>query len=201
MILLERLKKLREQKQLTQQQMADILEISKSAYIKYERGEREPRIAQIEKIADVLNVSLSYLLDINCNEPRREVHLGNAALNEILCNPLFFEKFGNDSKVIEGIAHSYVSHILALYYGETDLFYMELMLVEKFEKMYDMGKLVLTTENPNLEDYKRCLNVTQTFRKLMEEFLDLLHNPDFYRERDHFLKDIRSYKLPKPLDE
>ena len=50
MILLERLKKLREQKQLTQQQMADILEISKSAYIKYERGEREPRIADRKSV-------------------------------------------------------------------------------------------------------------------------------------------------------
>ena len=51
MALPDRLKNLREQKHLTQQQMADILEISKSAYIKYERGEREPRLAQIEKIA------------------------------------------------------------------------------------------------------------------------------------------------------
>lgn len=97
MILADRLKTLREQKRLTQQEMANILEISKSAYIKYERGEREPRIAQIEKIADVLNVSLGYLLG-NSDEPRREVNLGNAALNEIICNPLFLIGLGRKGK-------------------------------------------------------------------------------------------------------
>lgn len=201
MTLQDRLKDLREQKHLTQQQMADILEISKSAYIKYERGEREPRLAQIEKIADVLNVSLGYLLNIDCSEPRREVSLGNAALNEILFNPRFFEKFGADCQAIENITYSYVSHILVLYYGNLDLLYMELMLVEKFEKIYDAGELFLTKDNPSPGDYKLHSNSNQVFRKLMEEFLELLHDPDFYSERDHFIEKIRSYTLPHPWSE
>lgn len=201
MALPDRLKDLREQKHLTQQQMADILEISKSAYIKYERGEREPRLAQIEKIADVLNVSLGYLLNVDCSEPRREVSLGNAALNEILFNPRFFEKFGKDSQVIESITYSYVSHILALYYGNIDLLYMELMLVEKFEKIYDTGAVFLTTDKPDPENYKLHSNSNLTFRKLMEEFLELLNDPDFYSEQGHFIERIQSYKLPLPRNE
>lgn len=196
MALPDRLKDLREQKHLTQQQMADILEISKSAYIKYERGEREPRLAQIEKIADVLNVSLGYLLNVDCSEPRREVNLGNAALNEILFNPRFFEKFGKDSQAIENITYSYVSHILALYYGNIDLLYMELMLVEKFEKIYDTGAVLLTTDNPDLGNYKIHSNSNLAFRKLMEEFLALLNDPDFYSKQDHLIERIRSYNLP-----
>ncbi len=196
-----RLKDLREQKHLTQQQMADILEISKSAYIKYERGEREPRLAQIEKIADVLNVSLGYLLNVDCSEPRREVNLGNAALNEVLFNPRFFERFGADSQEIENITYSYVSHILALYYGNVDLLYMELMLVEKFEKIYDTGAVFLTSDNPGSGNYKPYSNSNLAFRKLMEEFLELLNNPDFYSEQNHFIENIRSYKLPLPWNE
>lgn len=201
MALPDRLKDLREQKHLTQQQMADILEISKSAYIKYERGEREPRLAQIEKIADVLNVSLGYLLNVDCSEPRREVNLGNAALNEILFNPRFFEKFGKDSQAIENITYSYVSHILALYYGNIDLLYMELMLVEKFEKIYDTGAVLLTTDNPDLGNYKIHSNSNLAFRKLMEEFLALLNDPDFYSKQDHLIERIRSYNLPLPWNE
>lgn len=201
MALQDRLKDLREQKHLTQQQMADILEISKSAYIKYERGEREPRLAQIEKIADVLNVSLGYLLNVDCSEPRREVNLGNAALNEILLNPRFFEKFGKDSQAIENITYSYVSHILALYYGNIDLLYMELMLVEKFEKIYDTGAVLLTTDNPDLGNYKLHSNSNLAFRKLMEEFLALLNDPDFYSKQDHLIERIRSYNLPLPWNE
>lgn len=201
MALPDRLKDLREQKHLTQQQMADILEISKSAYIKYERGEREPRLAQIEKIADVLNVSLGYLLNVDCSEPRREVNLGNAALNEILFNPRFFEKFGKDSQAIENMTYSYVSHILALYYGNIDLLYMELMLVEKFEKIYDTGAVLLTTDNPDLGNYRIHSNSNLAFRKLMEEFLALLNDPDFYSKQDHLIERIRSYNLPLPWNE
>ncbi len=197
----DRLKGLREQKHLTQQQMADILEISKSAYIKYERGEREPRLAQIEKIADVLNVSLGYLLNGDCVEPRREVNLGNAALNDILFNPRFFERFGKDSQAIENITYSYLSHILALYYGNIDLLYMELMLVEKLEKIYDTGAMVLTADNSNLENYKLHSNSNLTFRKLMEEFLELLNDPDFYNKHDYLIERVRSYKLPLPWNE
>lgn len=197
MILADRLKTLREQKRLTQQEMANILEISKSAYIKYERGEREPRIAQIEKIADVLNVSLGYLLG-NSDEPRREVNLGNAALNEIICNPLFFDRFGKEGQAIKNITYSYISHILTLYYGEIDLLYMELMLVEKFEKIYDSGKLFFQTDDLSLKGYKQHLSSNQSFRKLMEEFLDLLNNPNFYDKQNHFAERIQTYMLPYP---
>ncbi len=57
----ERLRSLREGKGLTQQQLADALEISKSSVNMYERGEREPGFETLEAIAGVFNVDMNYL--------------------------------------------------------------------------------------------------------------------------------------------
>ena len=57
----ERLRSLRRGKGLTQQQLADILEISKSSVNMYERGEREPGFETLESIASVFNVDMNYL--------------------------------------------------------------------------------------------------------------------------------------------
>lgn len=57
-----RLKQLRIERGLTQQQLADILNISKSSINMYERGEREPGFETLEAIADVFNVDMNFLL-------------------------------------------------------------------------------------------------------------------------------------------
>ncbi|MCH5195906.1 MAG: helix-turn-helix domain-containing protein [Oscillospiraceae bacterium] len=56
-----RLRELRNSRDLTQQNLADCLNISKSSVNMYERGEREPGIALLESIADFFNVDLDYL--------------------------------------------------------------------------------------------------------------------------------------------
>lgn len=58
----ERLKALRTSKQLSQMELAKQLKTSKSSINMYERGEREPGIETLEKIADYFNVDLDYLL-------------------------------------------------------------------------------------------------------------------------------------------
>ena len=58
----DRLKQLRKEKELTQQGLADRLEISKSSVNMYERGEREPGIQTLEAIADLFNVDMDYLI-------------------------------------------------------------------------------------------------------------------------------------------
>lgn len=57
-----RLRDCRKEKELTQQKMADILEISLNAYQKYEQNERFPTPENLVKIADTFGVSLDYLL-------------------------------------------------------------------------------------------------------------------------------------------
>ena len=47
---------------LTQQKMADLLNISLNAYQKYEQAERSPSLECLVSIADILDVSVDYLL-------------------------------------------------------------------------------------------------------------------------------------------
>ena len=58
----ERLKKLRKQAQLTQVDVAKKLGISQPAYASWEHGVKKPTQENLVKIAQVLNVSVDYLV-------------------------------------------------------------------------------------------------------------------------------------------
>lgn len=58
----QRLRKLRERKQISRRVLADFCELSKSAVARYEKGEREPAASTICRIADYFEVSADYLL-------------------------------------------------------------------------------------------------------------------------------------------
>lgn len=57
----KRLREMRMERKLTQQNMADKLNLSLNAYQKYEQGERSPSFECLVSIADILDVSLDYL--------------------------------------------------------------------------------------------------------------------------------------------
>ena len=57
-----RIRDLREDKDLTQQQIAEYLVCDQSLYSKYERGERELLLEYAAKLADFYGVSVDYLL-------------------------------------------------------------------------------------------------------------------------------------------
>ena len=56
------LKTLRKQHGLTQQQLADMLQVSKSRINMYERGEREPNFEMLHSLGEFFNVDMNYLL-------------------------------------------------------------------------------------------------------------------------------------------
>lgn len=58
----ERLKQLRDEKELMQKQVASYLNISTSAYGFYEQGKRTPTPEVLSKLSDLFNVSVDYLL-------------------------------------------------------------------------------------------------------------------------------------------
>lgn len=57
----ERLKKARKTAGISQEEIAEKLDIGYSTYRRYEQGGTEPTISDAARIADYLNVSLDYL--------------------------------------------------------------------------------------------------------------------------------------------
>lgn len=67
----KRLREMRVRLALTQQNMADYLNLSLNAYQKYEQGTREPSFETLVMIADIFNTSTDYLL---CRDKFLEEH-------------------------------------------------------------------------------------------------------------------------------
>ena len=75
----ERLKNLRKQAHLTQVDVAEKLGISQPAYASWERGLKKPTQENLVKIAQILNVSIDYLVG-NSDENLKEDELDNVEL-------------------------------------------------------------------------------------------------------------------------
>jgi len=60
----ERLKELREDSDLTQAQLAEILGCTRRQYIRYEKGEQEMPVSRLRTLCDELGVSADYLLGL-----------------------------------------------------------------------------------------------------------------------------------------
>lgn len=58
----DRLRRLRINKKMSQQEMADILGITRQGYGKYESNKSEPSFEMLEVIADFFGVTIDYLL-------------------------------------------------------------------------------------------------------------------------------------------
>ena len=60
-VLFERIRKLRTENGLTQQQVADALGLNCVTYLRYEKGQRQMPLELLPKIADLFDVSLDFL--------------------------------------------------------------------------------------------------------------------------------------------
>lgn len=74
----EQLKKARMEIGYTQQQIADLMGITKSTYCGYETGKRQPDVLKIKQLASILNTSGDVLLETNFinkenNSPKSEI--------------------------------------------------------------------------------------------------------------------------------
>lgn len=96
----ENLKILRERKQLTQQQLADKLDISRSTVGMYENGSREPDFETLELIADFFNVNMDRLIgNLNPTDKRIIPVLGYVRAGlpiEAVENILDYEEISED---------------------------------------------------------------------------------------------------------
>ena len=74
----EQLKKARLNMNYTQQQVADLMGITKSTYCGYETGKRQPDVAKLKQLARILNTSGDVLLETGFEpEPSFEMRSPN----------------------------------------------------------------------------------------------------------------------------
>lgn len=57
-----KLKELRKEHKLTQEQISILLNVKQNTYSQYENGVREPDIDNLIKLADIFKVSIDYLV-------------------------------------------------------------------------------------------------------------------------------------------
>ena len=74
-MLQDRLRELRTQKHLTQEQVADKLGITRPAYTAYEAGKRQPDYSSLRQLADLYGVTTDYLLGQN-DTPKHDKNWG-----------------------------------------------------------------------------------------------------------------------------
>ena len=90
----EKIRLIREAKGLTQEQVAEKLEIAPSTYGDIERGENDPKLSKLQKIAEALEIKLSELFElnekgtlnmINCSDfdKKNKVYIGSSSAVEL----------------------------------------------------------------------------------------------------------------------
>lgn len=83
----ERIKQARIQAGLTQEQLAELLNLSRGTVARYELGEIEPKLQNLAAIARVLQVSSDYLMGLEYQSIQTEEPLSGqaiVALNEFI---------------------------------------------------------------------------------------------------------------------
>lgn len=104
------IKKIRKEKNISQKDMAKKLNMPSSTYSNYENNNREPNAATLKKIAAILDVDLSDLLNINnsVNEASEKYLSDNINTIEVIENliklcefKINFNKLSNDDTELE----------------------------------------------------------------------------------------------------
>lgn len=92
----DRLKELRQEKRLIQDELAKKLNISRNTITRYENGTRQPNINTVKKIAELFDVSTDYLLGIS----DRRYNFENVSLIEL--SDEYFKKIRETPKFYLG---------------------------------------------------------------------------------------------------
>lgn len=141
----EHLKRLREDKGLTQAQVAESIEIAKNTYIGYEKGTREPRLSELKKMADLFHVEIGEL----CLEAQRAGLSGWLKMTLKRADGL---KAKQKAALLE-VVHGYIANCeIARISGEGE--WVQRMEDEEIEKMVtEEAKIELILEEQ--EDFER----------------------------------------------
>ena len=106
MLIGKRIKDMRIEKGLSQQELGDLLGVTKVSVCGYENGTRTPSLDTFNLLAEVFNTTTDYLLgrEIVVRDTDSEEYLGNISkddldiINELKNNTKLYEQFIQDSK-------------------------------------------------------------------------------------------------------
>ena len=207
-----RLKELRLSKGFTQTDMAHICGVSKSSYVKYERGERQPRYDILSEIADYFKVSLDYLLG-KSNEKNVHMSLFRASVNRI--NDDLFKEFGNLSESVKGLVAKHTASLnIVSELSEVDLLYMMNSIQEDLWQIYFSGLSLFLEDYGDSEDVNLTIEIymrqnisemlakfnnnIKTLRERIDKYIAVLSDPVFYNsKKPYFETDIKKYSMSK----
>lgn len=134
------IRQLRKERSITQEQMADALDISRPTYIAIESGDKDPTVSELEKIAAILGVPLIELLsDERNNRKFLQMYFyilqkfPNGVPKTKLAKLLYLADFTSYYERFEAI--SGVSYIRRNYGPVADIFF------ETTDNLYDLGKI------------------------------------------------------------
>ncbi len=88
----KRLYQTRLEKGLTQTEIAKLIPMIQPSYSRIESGFQEPNLNQLKRIAEVLNVSLDYLLDVNTEYYNNQVNYEIAEQVKFIYEKYFKDK-------------------------------------------------------------------------------------------------------------
>ena len=69
MLYMERIKQFRQERNITQAQVAEVLGISQQQYFKYEKGINELPVRYLQIICRTYGISADWILDLDCSDP------------------------------------------------------------------------------------------------------------------------------------
>lgn len=90
----ERLKSIRSERQMSQDELANLLGTSKQVISRYENGQRSPKITVVSDYAAALGIPLEYFLDSNfkiCLNSNKPATVTDGELERILQDPIMRE--------------------------------------------------------------------------------------------------------------
>ncbi|MDK2899348.1 MAG: hypothetical protein PWQ10_535 [Patescibacteria group bacterium] len=174
--------KARTNRGLTQEQVANLLGISRATYLNIETGKSKPNVSLLEKLANKLNVPVAEFFDEPRNNDKFEQmyfyilgHFKNGIPKTKLAKLLYLADFSNFYDLLESM--SGVRYVRREYGPVADIFF------ETTEKLFDNGKInikpldrALMISSITYKPNNNLLNDTE--KKRLDEICELWKDKD-----------------------
>lgn len=183
---------LRKFHQYTQQYVAELLDVSKSTYIKYERGERKPKYETLFKLSNIYKVSIDYLLG------KEENLRKNSYVKQNISNLL---NLISDTKFIDDMQKKYPGFITVLEqlseltneiyntdnYYIIDIIYLATTIsydLINVHSLYEYLFNICNTLTPNVTEalYKSGI-IVENSKFLLNKYISNLQDVDYYNNK------------------